>query len=125
MTLRTIFPRLLPGLVIVAGALWLALYPGQLDPVLIENAIRGLGPWGDAVMVDEHPKPSTSLGTCGSINPSALRCARSACGKNVCGIAFRRNPASAALDARLFAGLGSRARSFCLVQPRLTTRKIA
>jgi hypothetical protein len=26
MTLRTIFPRLLLGLVIVAGALWLALY---------------------------------------------------------------------------------------------------
>ena len=51
MTLRTISPRLLLGLAIVAGVLWLALYRGQIDPVLIENAIRGLGPWGPAAHV--------------------------------------------------------------------------
>ena len=51
MTLRTTSPRLLLGLAIVAGVLWLALHRGQLDPVLIENAIRGLGPWGPAAHV--------------------------------------------------------------------------
>lgn len=51
MTMRTISPRRLLGLAIVAGVLWLALHRGQLDPVLIENAIRGLGPWGPAAHV--------------------------------------------------------------------------
>src|SRR5215467_10485123 len=51
MTMRTISLRLLLGLAIVAGVLWLALHRGQLDPVLIENAIRGLGPWGPAAHV--------------------------------------------------------------------------
>jgi uncharacterized membrane protein YdjX (TVP38/TMEM64 family) len=51
MTLRTISPRLLLGLAIVAGVLWLALHRDQLDPVLIENAIRGLGLWGPAAHV--------------------------------------------------------------------------
>ena len=51
MTLRTIFPRLLLSLAIVAGVLWLALHRGQLDPVLIENGIRSLGPWGPAAHV--------------------------------------------------------------------------
>lgn len=51
MTMRTISPRLLLGLAIVAGVLWLALHRGQLDPVLIENAIRALGPWGPAAHV--------------------------------------------------------------------------
>jgi uncharacterized membrane protein YdjX (TVP38/TMEM64 family)/rhodanese-related sulfurtransferase len=53
MTMRTISPRhlLLLGLAIVAGVLWLALHRGQLDPVLIENAIRGLGPCGPAAHV--------------------------------------------------------------------------
>src|SRR5262245_28530925 len=46
MTLHTISPRLLLGLAIVAGVLWLALNQGQLDPAFIENAIRTLGPWG-------------------------------------------------------------------------------
>jgi uncharacterized membrane protein YdjX (TVP38/TMEM64 family) len=51
MTLRTILPRLLLSLAIVAGVLWLALHRGQLDPVLIENAIRSLGPWGPVAHV--------------------------------------------------------------------------
>ena len=51
MTLRTISPRLLLSLAIVAGVLWLALRRDQLDSVLIENAIRGLGPWGPAAHV--------------------------------------------------------------------------
>src|SRR5215471_9384265 len=51
MTMRTISPRRLLGLAIVAGVLWLALHRDQLDPVLIENAIRGLGPWGPAAHV--------------------------------------------------------------------------
>jgi uncharacterized membrane protein YdjX (TVP38/TMEM64 family)/rhodanese-related sulfurtransferase len=51
MTLRTIFPRLLLSLAIVAGVLWLALHRGELDPVLIENAIRSLGPWAPAAHV--------------------------------------------------------------------------
>jgi uncharacterized membrane protein YdjX (TVP38/TMEM64 family)/rhodanese-related sulfurtransferase len=51
MTLRTIFPRLLLSLAIVAGVLWLALHRGQLDPGLIENAIRSLGLWGPAAHV--------------------------------------------------------------------------
>jgi uncharacterized membrane protein YdjX (TVP38/TMEM64 family)/rhodanese-related sulfurtransferase len=48
MTPRTIVPRLLLGIGIAAGVLWLAHNRGQLDPVLIENAIRDLGPWGPA-----------------------------------------------------------------------------
>jgi uncharacterized membrane protein YdjX (TVP38/TMEM64 family)/rhodanese-related sulfurtransferase len=51
MTMRTISPRLLLGLAIVAAVLWLALHRDQLDAVLIENAIRGLGPWGPAAHV--------------------------------------------------------------------------
>ena len=51
MTLRTVSPRLLLGIAIVAGALWLAVHPGQLDPAFIENAIRSLGPWSPAAHV--------------------------------------------------------------------------
>ncbi len=51
MTLRTIFPRLLLSLAIVAGVLWLALHRGQIDPVIVENAIRSLGPWGPVAHV--------------------------------------------------------------------------
>jgi uncharacterized membrane protein YdjX (TVP38/TMEM64 family)/rhodanese-related sulfurtransferase len=46
MTLRSLLPRLLLGLLLVAGAAWLALHRAQLDPALIENAMRSLGPWG-------------------------------------------------------------------------------
>lgn len=46
MTLRTVLPRLLLGLVILAAALWLALNRDQLDSAVIENATRTLGPWG-------------------------------------------------------------------------------
>lgn len=51
MTLRIVLPRLLLGLAVVATALWLALHRGQLDPILIENAIRDLGAWGPAAHV--------------------------------------------------------------------------
>jgi uncharacterized membrane protein YdjX (TVP38/TMEM64 family)/rhodanese-related sulfurtransferase len=51
MTLRTLSPRLLLGIAIVAGALWLAVNRAQLDPAFIENAIRSLGPWGPAAHV--------------------------------------------------------------------------
>jgi uncharacterized membrane protein YdjX (TVP38/TMEM64 family)/rhodanese-related sulfurtransferase len=51
MTLRSLLPRLLLGLPIVAGAAWLALHRDQLDPGLIENAMRSLGPWGPAAHV--------------------------------------------------------------------------
>jgi uncharacterized membrane protein YdjX (TVP38/TMEM64 family)/rhodanese-related sulfurtransferase len=51
MTLRTLLPRLLLGLPIVAGAVWLALNRDQFDPVLIESAMRSLGPWGPAAYV--------------------------------------------------------------------------
>ena len=45
MTLRTVLPRLLLGLAILAAALWLALNRDQLDPAQIEGAIRNLGLW--------------------------------------------------------------------------------
>jgi uncharacterized membrane protein YdjX (TVP38/TMEM64 family)/rhodanese-related sulfurtransferase len=51
MTLRTVSPRLLLGLAVVAGALWPALHRGELDPAVIENAIRNVGPWGSAAHV--------------------------------------------------------------------------
>jgi uncharacterized membrane protein YdjX (TVP38/TMEM64 family)/rhodanese-related sulfurtransferase len=51
MTLRAVLPRLSLGLAIVAGALWLALNRSQVDPALIENAMRALGPWGPAAHV--------------------------------------------------------------------------
>jgi uncharacterized membrane protein YdjX (TVP38/TMEM64 family) len=51
MTLRAVPLRPLLGLAIVAGALWLAFHRGQLDPALIESAIRTLGPWGPAAHV--------------------------------------------------------------------------
>jgi len=51
MTLRTALPRLFLGLAILAAALWLALNRDQLDPALIENATRSLGPWGPAAHV--------------------------------------------------------------------------
>src|SRR5262245_27459225 len=51
MILRTVSPRLLLGLAIVAGALWLAVHRGQLDPEFIENAIRSLGPWAPTAHV--------------------------------------------------------------------------
>jgi uncharacterized membrane protein YdjX (TVP38/TMEM64 family)/rhodanese-related sulfurtransferase len=46
MTLPGLLPRLLLGLAILAGALWLAFHRDQLDPALIEGAMRNLGPWG-------------------------------------------------------------------------------
>jgi uncharacterized membrane protein YdjX (TVP38/TMEM64 family)/rhodanese-related sulfurtransferase len=51
MTLRTALPRLFLGLATLAAALWLALNRDQLDPALIENAMRSLGPWGAAAHV--------------------------------------------------------------------------
>lgn len=51
MTLRTVSPRLLLGLAVIAAALWLALNRGHFDPAVIENAIRALGPWGPAAHV--------------------------------------------------------------------------
>ena len=46
MTLRTVLPRLLLGLTILAGAVGLALNRDQLDAAAIEGAIRNLGLWG-------------------------------------------------------------------------------
>jgi uncharacterized membrane protein YdjX (TVP38/TMEM64 family)/rhodanese-related sulfurtransferase len=51
MTPRSVLPRVLLGLPIVAGAAWLALHRDQLDPGLIENAMRSLGRWGPAAHV--------------------------------------------------------------------------
>jgi hypothetical protein len=51
MTSRIVLPRLLLGLALVAGSLWLVLYRNQLDAALIENAMRTLGPWGPAAHV--------------------------------------------------------------------------
>ena len=51
MTLRAVLPRLSLGLAILGGALWLALNRNQIDPALIENAMRALGPWGPAAHV--------------------------------------------------------------------------
>jgi uncharacterized membrane protein YdjX (TVP38/TMEM64 family)/rhodanese-related sulfurtransferase len=46
MTLRALLPRLLLGLAILAGALWLALNRHQFDPAAIESVVRNLGLWG-------------------------------------------------------------------------------
>jgi uncharacterized membrane protein YdjX (TVP38/TMEM64 family)/rhodanese-related sulfurtransferase len=51
MTLRTVSPRLLLGLAVVAAALWLALNRDQFDPAAVENAMRALGPWGPVAHV--------------------------------------------------------------------------
>jgi uncharacterized membrane protein YdjX (TVP38/TMEM64 family)/rhodanese-related sulfurtransferase len=51
MTLGTALPRLLLGLIILAAALWLALYRDHLDPAVIEGAIRNLGLWGPVAHV--------------------------------------------------------------------------
>ncbi len=51
MTLRTVLPRLLLGLAILVVALWLALNRDQLDPALIEGAIRNLGLWAPVAHV--------------------------------------------------------------------------
>jgi uncharacterized membrane protein YdjX (TVP38/TMEM64 family)/rhodanese-related sulfurtransferase len=51
MTLRAVLPRLLLGLVILAGALGLALNRDQLDPGAIEGAIHNLGLWGPVAHV--------------------------------------------------------------------------
>jgi uncharacterized membrane protein YdjX (TVP38/TMEM64 family)/rhodanese-related sulfurtransferase len=51
MTLRGWLPRLLLGLPVTAVAAWLALNRERLDPVLIETAIRDLGPWGPVTHV--------------------------------------------------------------------------
>ena len=51
MTLLTGLRRLSFGLVILAGALWLALNRNQLDPGLIEGAIRNLGLWAPVAHV--------------------------------------------------------------------------
>jgi uncharacterized membrane protein YdjX (TVP38/TMEM64 family) len=45
------FPRLLLGLAILAGGLWLALNRDQLDPAVVEGAIRNLGIWGPVAHV--------------------------------------------------------------------------
>jgi uncharacterized membrane protein YdjX (TVP38/TMEM64 family)/rhodanese-related sulfurtransferase len=39
------------GLALVAGSLWLVLYRNQLDPALIENAMRTLRPWAPVAHV--------------------------------------------------------------------------
>jgi uncharacterized membrane protein YdjX (TVP38/TMEM64 family)/rhodanese-related sulfurtransferase len=46
MTISSFVPRLLLGIVIGLGALWLALHRSQFDPVLNQNAMQALGPWG-------------------------------------------------------------------------------
>ena len=51
MTLRSVLPRVSLALAILAGALWLALNRGQLDPASVESALRSLGPWGAAAHV--------------------------------------------------------------------------
>jgi uncharacterized membrane protein YdjX (TVP38/TMEM64 family) len=51
MTVRAMLPRLLLGLVILAGAMWLALNRDQLDPAAIEDAIHNLGLWGPVAHV--------------------------------------------------------------------------
>jgi uncharacterized membrane protein YdjX (TVP38/TMEM64 family) len=38
-------PRLALGAAIAGVAIWLALHRDSLDPALIENSIRDLGPW--------------------------------------------------------------------------------
>ena len=43
MTLRTVLPRLVLGLVIAGAAVWLALNRDRVDPALIETSIRDLG----------------------------------------------------------------------------------
>src|SRR5262245_56345838 len=78
MRLRTISARLLLGLAIVAGVLWLALHRDQLDPVLIENAIRGLGPWGPAAMsYYSRWEPFCSFQARSSASPAACSLGRS------------------------------------------------
>jgi uncharacterized membrane protein YdjX (TVP38/TMEM64 family)/rhodanese-related sulfurtransferase len=51
MTLGAVLPRLSLGVAIAAGALWLALKGSQVDPALVENAMRAIGPWSFAVHV--------------------------------------------------------------------------
>jgi uncharacterized membrane protein YdjX (TVP38/TMEM64 family)/rhodanese-related sulfurtransferase len=51
MTVCAMLPRLLLGLVILVGALWLALNRDQLDPASIEDAIHNLGLWGPVAHV--------------------------------------------------------------------------
>jgi uncharacterized membrane protein YdjX (TVP38/TMEM64 family)/rhodanese-related sulfurtransferase len=51
MTLRTVLPRVLLGLSILGGALWLALNRNQLNPAAIEGAVRNLGLWGPVAHV--------------------------------------------------------------------------
>jgi uncharacterized membrane protein YdjX (TVP38/TMEM64 family)/rhodanese-related sulfurtransferase len=51
MTLRAMPPRLLLGLAILAGALWLALNRDQLNAAAIEAVIRNLGLWGPVAHV--------------------------------------------------------------------------
>jgi uncharacterized membrane protein YdjX (TVP38/TMEM64 family) len=51
MTLRTLLPRLLLVVPLVAVAAWLALNRDRLDPVLIESAMRDLGPSAPAAHV--------------------------------------------------------------------------
>jgi uncharacterized membrane protein YdjX (TVP38/TMEM64 family)/rhodanese-related sulfurtransferase len=51
MKVPSVLPRLLLGLAIAAGALWLALNRGRLDPALIEAAMRNLGLWAPVAHV--------------------------------------------------------------------------
>ncbi len=51
MTLRSALPRVLLGLAILAGALWLAFNGDRFDPLAVEALIRNLGFWGPLVHV--------------------------------------------------------------------------
>jgi uncharacterized membrane protein YdjX (TVP38/TMEM64 family)/rhodanese-related sulfurtransferase len=46
MTMRTALPRVALGLAVLVGTLWLALYRERIDPAILENVLRTLGPWG-------------------------------------------------------------------------------
>ena len=48
MTLRSVLPHLSLAGAILAGALWLVLHRGQLDPAAVESVLRSLAPWGAA-----------------------------------------------------------------------------
>ena len=51
MMYRSLFPRLVLGLAIVAAVLWLGLNRHHFDASLVENAMRSLGAWGPAAHI--------------------------------------------------------------------------
>jgi uncharacterized membrane protein YdjX (TVP38/TMEM64 family)/rhodanese-related sulfurtransferase len=51
MTLRTVIPRLLLGLAVLAGALFMVVNRNRLDPAAIEGAVRDFGLWGPVAHV--------------------------------------------------------------------------